>query len=107
MNAGPFYVFFGILGLMVGAMVVWFVMAEHPFESAEVPGGPVDDAEASLLAGMMAKEGRPVDEAAVARLLQLHGEYVDGRIRDALAAQDQARLEAERRELGADAAKQG
>jgi hypothetical protein len=96
MNAGPFYVFFGIFGLMVGALVVWFVMSEHPFESAEVPGGPVDDAEAALLVKMLADEGQQVDENAVARLLQLHGQYVDGRIREALEAQERAKLEAER-----------
>ncbi len=102
MNAGPFYVFFGILGLMVGALIVWFVLSDHPFESAEVPGGPVDEAEAGLLAQMMASEGRAVDEDAVARLLQLHGEYVTGRIRDALANQEAERLEEERRQYRGD-----
>ncbi len=96
MNAGPFYVFFGILGLMIGALVVWFVLAEHPFESAEVPGGPVDDAESALLARMMADEGSPMDERTVERLLHLHGEYVEGRIRQVMEEQDAARLEAEK-----------
>jgi len=102
MNAGPFYVFFGILGLMAGALIVWFVLADHPFESAEIPGGPVDEAEASLLAKMMSDEGRPMDEESIVRLLRLHGEYVEGRIRDELAAQDAARLDQERRQAEAE-----
>ena len=75
----PFYFFFGLLGLVVGGLVAWFVLANHPFESLETPGGPVDEVEASHLAAMMAREGMPVDEAAVVRLLELHGAYVDGR----------------------------
>jgi hypothetical protein len=96
LNTTPFYVFFGILGLAAGGLIVWFVMAEHPFETPEVPGGPVDEAEASLLAGMMAQDGRPLDEATVARLLQLHGDYVVGKIREAQAAADERSIEQER-----------
>jgi hypothetical protein len=74
----PFYFFFGLLGLAIGAFGVWFVLANHPFESLETPGGPVDAAEASYLAERMAADGMPVDEAVVVRLLELHGAYVDG-----------------------------
>jgi hypothetical protein len=95
-NTTPFYVFFGILGLVAGALIVWFVMAEHPFENPEVPGGPVDEAEAALLAEMMAQDGRPMDEATVARLLELHGDYVIGKIREAQAAADERRIEEDR-----------
>jgi hypothetical protein len=99
----PYYFFFGILGLVAGGLIVWFLVAEHPFESLETPGGPVDAAEVSLLAKEMADDGRPLDEAAITRLLQLHGAYVDGKIREAQAASEAARMEAERHELAAKA----
>jgi hypothetical protein len=88
----PFYFFFGLLGLVVGGLLTWFFLAEHPFESLETPGGPVDPVEASLLAGEMAAAGTPIEEAAVTRLLELHGAYVDGQIRLAQQAADSARL---------------
>ena len=99
----PYYFFFGILGLVAGGLIVWFLVAEHPFESLETPGGPVDAAEVSLLAKEMTDDGRPLDEAAITRLLQLHGAYVDGKIREAQAASEAARMEAERQELAAKA----
>jgi hypothetical protein len=77
----PFYFFFGILGLVIGALISWFFLAEHPFESPETPGGPVDAAEASLLAAEMSSAGTPIDETTVTRLLELHGAYVDGHFR--------------------------
>jgi hypothetical protein len=91
----PYYFFFGILGLVAGGLIVWFLLAEHPFESLETPGGPVDSTEASLLAKEMADDGRPIDEETITKLLVLHGAYVDGKIRDAQAAAETARLEAE------------
>ncbi|MGD0861652.1 MAG: hypothetical protein ABSA21_02695 [Candidatus Limnocylindrales bacterium] len=96
MNTDPFYFFFGILGVVIGAAVVWFLLAEHPFETPETPGGPVDEVEASLLAKEMADDGRPIDEDTISKLLKLHGAYVDGRIREAQATAEAARLEAER-----------
>lgn len=78
----PFYFFFGLLGLVVGGLLTWFFLAEHPFETLETPGGPVDSVEASFLAGQMESEGTPVDEATVTRLLELHGTYVEGYNRD-------------------------
>jgi hypothetical protein len=98
MSAPPFYIFFGILGLVVGATIVWFLLADHPFESLETPGGPVDATEASLLAKEMADDGRPIDAYTITRLLELPGAYVDGKIREAQAAADAARLEAERKQ---------
>jgi hypothetical protein len=92
----PFYLFFGIVGLVVGGLVVWFLLAEHPFESVEIPGGPVDSVEASLLVKEMADDGRPIDEETITKLLELHGAYVDGVFRETQAAAESARLEAER-----------
>ena len=74
----PFYFFFGLLGLTIGALGVWFLVANHPFESLETPGGPVDAAEAPFLVERMAADGLPVDETTVIHLLELHGAYVEG-----------------------------
>ena len=100
----PFYFFFGILGLVAGGLIVWFLMAEHPFESLETPGGPVDEAEVSLLAKEMADDGRPIDEDTITKLLGLHGDYVDGRIREAQAKAEASRIEAERAKLAQESA---
>jgi hypothetical protein len=95
----PFYFFFGLLGLVIGGLVTWFFLADHPFESLETPGGPVDAVEASVLAKEMAADGKVIDEATIVRLLDLHGAYVDGKIREAQAAAEAARLEAERAQI--------
>jgi hypothetical protein len=92
----PFYFFFGLLGLVIGGLATWFFVADHPFESLETPGGPVDPVEASLLAKEMAAEGITLDEATIVKLLDLHGAYVDGKIREVQAAAEAKRLEAER-----------
>jgi hypothetical protein len=92
----PFYFFFGLLGLVIGGLVTWFFIADHPFESTETPGGPVDPVEASLLAKEMTADGMPLDEATIVKLLGLHGAYVDGKIREAQAAAEARRLEVER-----------
>jgi hypothetical protein len=98
----PFYLFFGIMGLVAGGLIVWLLMAERAFEIGEVRGGPVDEAEAPLLVCALAEDGHTVDEATVQKLLELHDAYFDGRIRDSLAAAENARLEAERVRLAAD-----
>jgi hypothetical protein len=100
----PFYFFFGLLGLLVGALLTWFFLADHPFESMETPGGPVDTVEAALLVKELAADGISTDEATVVRLLNLHGDYVDGKIREAQAAADARRLETERTQSVQDAA---
>jgi hypothetical protein len=92
----PFYFFFGLLGLVIGGLLVWFFLADHPFESFETPGGPVDMVEASLLAKELEADGVSIDEATIVRVLNLHGAYVDGKIREAQAAAEIARLEAAR-----------
>jgi hypothetical protein len=92
----PYFFLFLVLGLVVGGLTAWIFLAGHPFESAETPGGPVDEVEASLLAAEMTADGRPIDEATVTKLLELHGAYVDGKIRAVQAAAEANRLEAER-----------
>ena len=99
----PYYFFFALLGLVIGGLLTWFFLADHPFESIETPGGPVDSAEASLLAKEMSADGVAIDEATVVKLLNLHGAYVDGKYREAQAAADAAR-EAERDKPGGPAA---
>jgi len=81
----PFYFFFGLLGLAAGALVVWLLLADHPFEASEPPIGPVDEVEATMLAAAMAERGRSVDEETVVDLIGLHNAYVEGRIREELA----------------------
>jgi hypothetical protein len=92
----PFYFFFAILGLLIGALLTWFLLADHPFESIETPGGPVDPVEASLLSKELAEDGIALDEATIAHVLNLHGAYVDGKIREAQATAEASRAEAER-----------
>jgi hypothetical protein len=88
----PFYFFFGLLGLAAGALVVWLLLADHPFEASEPPIGPVDKVEATMLAAAMTERGRSVDEETVVVLIELHNAYVEGRIREelALAAESEA-----------------
>jgi hypothetical protein len=88
----PFYFFFGLLGLVAGGLITWFFLAEHPFESLETPGGPVDPVEASLLAEEMEADGLPMDEATVVKLLELHGAYVEGKDRAAQEAAEAVSL---------------
>ena len=95
----PFYFFFGLLGLVIGGLLTWFFLADHPFESLETPGGPVDLLEAGLLAREMAADGIDVDEATIIRLLNLHGAYVDGQIREAQAAAEAERIETDRKQI--------
>ena len=87
----PFLFFCLILGMVVGGLLTWFMIADHPFESREAPGGPVDPLEAGVVAGQMADAGQPVDEASVKKVLELHGAYVVGRFRE-----EQRKAEVER-----------
>jgi hypothetical protein len=96
MTSDPFYIFFGIFGAVIGAAVVWFLLAEHPFETGEVKGGPIDELEVPLLVKLLADDGKPVDEATVTRLLEFHSSYFDGKIRDSVAEAERARGEEER-----------
>jgi hypothetical protein len=74
----PFYFYMIVLGIVIGAVFTWFIVADHPFESREAPGGPVDGLESGVLAAQMKSVGFEVDEAAVTKLLLLHGAYVIG-----------------------------
>jgi hypothetical protein len=100
----PFYFFFGLLGLAVGALVVWLLLADHPFEGPEPPVGPVDKVEATMIAGAMAKRGRPVDEETVVDLIELHTAYLEGRISEELALTAADRIEAARAKAEAEVA---
>lgn len=100
----PFYFFFGLLGLAVGALVVWLLLADHPFEGPEPPVGPVDKVEATMIAGAMAKRGRPVDEETVVDLIELHTAYLEGRIGEELALTAADRIEAARAKAEAEVA---
>lgn len=82
----PFYFFFGLLGLAIGALVVWLLLADHPFEGPEQPVGPVDEVEATMIASALAKRGRLVDEETVVDVIGLHNAYIEGTISQELAA---------------------
>ena len=90
----PFYLFFGLIGLVLGGVLVWFLMADHPFENRGSPPGPVDDLEAGLLAGEMTRRGQPIDEETVAQVLALHSAYLEGRYADELERTRETRLDA-------------
>jgi hypothetical protein len=92
----PYFFLFLVLGLVIGGLTAWIFLADHPFESSETPGGPVDEVEASLLATEMAADGLPIDEATVVKLLKLHGAYVDGKMRAAQTDAETKRMDAER-----------
>jgi hypothetical protein len=100
----PYFFLFLVLGLVIGGLTAWILLAGHPFESIETPGGPVDAVEAALLVSQMEADGQPIDEATVITLLKLHGAYVDGPFRLAQAAAEAARIEAERTQPVAEAA---
>lgn len=93
----PYYFFFGLLGLVIGGLLTWFFLADHPFESLETPGGPVDPVEASLLVKEIQADGVAIDEPTVVKLLDLHGAYVDGKILEVQARAEAARLEEQRK----------
>ncbi len=98
----PFYFFFGILGLVAGALIVWFLMSERLLQAPEVEGGPVDDLEAPLIVASLKDDGIETDEATVARIVSLHQAYFRGQINDSLAAAEEARISAERARLAAE-----
>jgi len=51
----------------------------------------------------MAADGIPIDEATIARLLDLHGAYVDGRIREAEVSAESGPTQSEARRRSGDA----
>jgi len=84
----PWYFFCLIIGLLIGALLTWFLLADHPFESREAPGGPVDQLESGVLASQLKEAGIQVEEATITRVLELHGAYVVGRLEDEPAGVD-------------------
>jgi hypothetical protein len=86
----PFYFFCLMLGILLGALVTWFLLAEHPFESREAPGGPVDPLETGVLADQMKAAGTELSEEAIAKVLELHGAYVVGAREDRIATEASA-----------------
>ncbi len=76
----PFYFYTIVLGMVIGAVLTWFLVADHPFESREAPGGPVDPLEAGTIAGQLKTAGIELDEPTIERVLQLHGAYVVGEV---------------------------
>lgn len=92
----PFYLLFGLVGLLGGGLTIWFIMAQHPFENTEPPVGPVDQLEAPFLAKEMTDRGRPIEEETVTQLLDLHTAYVEGRLAEERSRTEAIRLEAER-----------
>ena len=95
----PFYFFFGILGLVIGGLVVWFLLAEHPFEVPEELGGPVDSVETALIAREMASRGRPIDDETVNEVLEIHAAYLEGHFDSDHQRAERERLRAERAAL--------
>ena len=87
----PFYFFFGLLGMVIGGVLTWFLVVEHPFENLETPGGPVDPVEADLLAKQMTEAGIAMDEQTVTRVLEFHGAYVVGKFREEQAKAEEAK----------------
>lgn len=103
----PFYLYFGLLGLVIGGVIVWLLNAAHPFETREEPWRPPDELEAGFLAHEMSERGRPLDEETVAELLELHSAYLDGRIREEQARTAALKIETARAELIARAGPDG
>ncbi len=92
------YIFLAILGLVAGGAIVWVLLAAHPFETPEEPPALPDPAEPAFLAAEMTRRGKPIDEATATELLNLHLDYLEGRVRANIAAADRELLEKERAE---------
>lgn len=65
-----------IVGLVVGAGLVWFVVADSRRRDADIEAEE-RPREALWLASVLAREGRPVNPETVDRLLELHGVYLE------------------------------
>jgi hypothetical protein len=65
-----------IVGLVVGAGLVWFVVADSRRRDADIEADE-RPREALWLSAVLGREGRPVSPETVDRLLELHGVYLE------------------------------
>jgi hypothetical protein len=65
-----------IVGLVVGAGLVWFVVADARRRDADIEADE-RPREAIWLASVLSREGRPIAPETVDRLLQLHRVYLE------------------------------
>ncbi len=65
-----------IVGLVVGAGLVWFVVADSRRRDADIEADE-RPREALWLAAVLRREGRPVSPETVDRLLELHQVYLE------------------------------
>jgi hypothetical protein len=64
-----------IVGLVVGAGLVWLVLADSARRESEVEARELP-AEAAWIAEMMADQGRPIDRSDAEEILRLHRAYL-------------------------------
>ena len=76
-----------IVGLVVGAGLVWFVVADSRRRDADIDADE-RPREALWLAAVLSREGRPVAPETVDRLLQLHRVYLESPPPDEPAPQE-------------------
>ena len=65
-----------IVGLVVGAGLVWFVVADSRRRDADIDADE-RPREALWLSAVLGREGRPVNPETVDRLLELHKVYLE------------------------------
>ena len=66
-----------IVGLVVGAGLVWLVLADSSRREADVEARELP-AEAAWIADAMADQGRPIDQSDAEEVLRLHRSYLAG-----------------------------
>jgi hypothetical protein len=66
-----------IVGLVVGAGLVWLVLADSGRREADVEAHELP-AEAAWIADAMADQGRPIDQSDAEEVLRLHRTYLAG-----------------------------
>jgi hypothetical protein len=66
-----------IVGLVVGAGLVWLVLADSARREADVDARELP-AEAAWIADSMADQGRPIDRSDAEEVLRLHRAYLSG-----------------------------